>query len=443
MHRLKSRLAITCSLLACIASGQAVLAQPAAAAAPAAGAYVCPDFTLTSYTLSQTSSTVSEPFSTESGTADCRAGVTDYPHTTLDIEGTATVTCGGGLVVTGTLTISDGTNPAVSTSAFLTFDRTGSGTEGAPTPDPGTLTLGSGQQGAVAATMTTGVPFHTPIDDLCSRIPTELLTVTIQGSLGPGNSTTNSTVNTAAWTVYRYPDLLANSVFAVENGTAVTGGTTDDTTGDCDPPDQSLTLSPSESVKDVREVAINPITCQFIVETGIPNSSVVAADAANDANAASQLNDSASDLTNTGLIYARSRGYWRTWFEDPVGIDVAVVGVGTDWHWSNVGSCCVLPPVTNSVHYHWYDPSGWGLFQHNWQQSYNSTQTTSSVYAHFANGSWPPCLGHETHITFNRTTLNGRWDGSMYATVHAIKRGLNVPGCLRSLSFRHRLQYLH
>jgi hypothetical protein len=440
MHRVQARLAIIWSLLACIASAQAVLAQPAAAA-PAVGAYVCTNFKLTGY-LSQTSSTVSEPFS-ESGTTDCRAGATDYPNTTLDIEGTARVTCGGGIVVTGTLMISDGTNPAVSTSAVLTFDKTGSGTDGAVTPDPGTLTLGAGQQGAVAATMSTGVAFHTPIDDLCSRLSSEQLIVTIQGSLGPGNSTTNSTVDTAVWTVYHYSDVLANSVFTLEQGTAVTGGTSDDTTGDCDPPDQSLTLSRSESVKDVREVAINPITCQFIVETGIPTSSVVAADSANDANAARQLNDSASDLTNTGLIYARSRGYWRTWYEDDPGIDVAVAGVGTDWHWSNIGSCCALPPVTNTVHYHWYDPSGWGLFQHNWQQGYNSTETTSSVYAHFANGSWPFCFGHETHIVFNRTVIHGRWDGSLVGIVHAYKRGLNQKGCLKSLHFRHRLQFLH
>lgn len=440
MHRVKPRLAIACSLLSCIASAQAVYAQPAAAAAPAVGAYVCTDFELTGQ-LGETSSTVSEPFS-ESGTADCRAGASDYPNTTLDIEGTATVTCGGGIVVTGTLTISDGTNPAVSTSAALTFDRTGSGTDGAVTPDPGTLTLGSGQQGAVAALMKERMVLHLPNSDLCTA--GEQVYVTIKGSLEPGNSTTNSTVDTALWTVYHYSDLLANSVFALEQGTHVTGGTTDDTTGDCDPPDQSLTLSRSESVKDVREVAINPITCQFIVETGVPTPSVVAADSANDAKAASQLNGSASDLTSSGLIYARSRGYWRTWYQDwPLGIDVAVVGVGTDWHWSNIGSCCVLPPVTNSIHYHWYDPSGWGLFQHNWQQSYNSTETTSSAYAHFANGSWPGCLGHETHIVFNRTVIHGRWDGSLVGIVHAYKRGLNQNGCLKYLHFRHRLQFLH
>lgn len=439
MRRFTARLAFVFSLLACVGFCQALLAQPAAAAAPAVGAYVCTDFKLTGE-LRQTSSTASQPFS-ESGTTDCRAGATDYPHTTLDIEGTATVTCRGGIVVTGTLTISDGTNPAVSTSAALTFDKTGSGTDGAVTPDAGTLTLGSGQQGAVAALMSTGVAFHTPIDDLCSRFPPEQLTVTIQGSLAPGNSTTNSTVDTALWTVYHYSDVLANSVFTLEQGTAVTGGTTDDTTGDCDPPDTNLTLGPNDPAKDLREVAINTTTCQFLVETGTPSPNVVAADNNKDATAANRLNDSFADITGaTRIGMNHSHAYWRTWFEDPAYIDVAVVGVGTDWYWTFPGTF-VYGPVTNSVHYHWYGPSGWGLFQHNWQHGADSNQTTSSVYAHFANGSWPGCFGHETHITFNRSEVHGRFDGYIGYKVHATKRGLNVPGCLKSLHFRHRLQH--
>jgi hypothetical protein len=175
------------------------------------------------------------------------------------------------------------------------------------------------------------------------------------------------------------------------------------------------------------------------VETGIPPASVVTADKQADASAALQLNDSWSDLTNSGVVgLNQGRAYWRTWFEDPAGIDVVVLGVGTYWHYNGV---LVYPPVTSTVHYHWYDPSGWGLFQHDWQHGYNTNHSWSDAYAHFSNGSFPGCLNHHTHITFNRSKVYGYYNGDIWAYVRAIKRGLNIRTCLRALHFHHRLDH--
>ena len=421
MKRVRAALAAVC------AAFLVTLLVPAVApAAPKAGDYVCTGVKFRD-AMDEVSGTAQQSFYSET-TAGCRAGAQNFPNTWLTLSGTATIKCGSGITIVGTLSFADGTNPTVSTSVAILLTRTASGAA--------LLKTGDGHVGALEALMNNGVAFHPPTNDVCgsSGSPVE---VSLEGDIA-GAGAQPVTQVFGDWTIYDDGDLLTGSVYGLQQGTAVTGGNSDDTTGDCDLPEQSLKLTSGQSVKDLREIAFNPVTCQFLVETGVPSPSVVDAGAKSDASSATQLNDIWSDTASSGQVGLRhSSGYWRTWFEDPARIDVAVAGVGTNWHWSGL---IVYPPVSNTVHYHWYDPSGWGLFEHNWQRGYDSTRSTSSVYAHYSNGSWPGCFNHHTHITFNRTRIHGYYNGDLWGFSYARKRGLNIATCLKALHFRHRLQ---
>jgi hypothetical protein len=404
----------------------AVLWPSSAAANPGAGDYVCGDVTFGAFVNPLSSGSQTEPYSATAVT-DCKVLTKDYPHTTVKLDGNITIRCGAGATVVGTLTFADGTNPSVTTSAAVNLQKTQSGT-------PGLLSSGAGLTGEMNGLVSDGA--GPPTMDLCGG-GGDPIRLEIDGSIAPGSSQVGAT-DFGDWIYYNEGYLLSQSQFQLEDGTPVTDGT-----GDCDAPDANVTLDTNQTVQDLRELAFNPVTCQYLVETGVPPLSEVASAEQADASATPRLDDSgassALQTPATGVGLYRSHGYWRTWWEDPVGIDVTVVGDGTDWHYDGVNN---YPPVTATQHFHWYDTSGWGLFEHNWQHNWSLQKTTSSTYAHFANGSFPGCFNHETHIWFNRNTIHGDSDGRIEGIVHSTLRGLNARTCIRALHFHHRLQRL-
>jgi hypothetical protein len=119
-------------------------AGSADAGAVTAAAYNCTSFTMESWV-----DRYSEPL-TINGTGDCVASGVRHPNTALSIAGNTTVNCSADphWRLDGTLTIADGTNPAVTTPASVVLQDDGTGVGG------GTIKLGSGQTGAFVAIMT-------------------------------------------------------------------------------------------------------------------------------------------------------------------------------------------------------------------------------------------------------------------------------------------------
>jgi hypothetical protein len=119
-------------------------AGSADAGAVTAASYSCPSFTMESWV-----ERTSEPL-TLSGSGHCVAAGVRHPNTSLSIAGNTTVNCARAphWRLDGTLTIADGTNPAVTTSASVVLDNDGTGV------GSGTINLGSGQTGAFLAIMT-------------------------------------------------------------------------------------------------------------------------------------------------------------------------------------------------------------------------------------------------------------------------------------------------
>lgn len=114
-----------------------------------AGAVTAKSYSCTSFTMESWVDRYSEPL-TLSGSGDCVAAGVRHPNTSLSIAGNTTVNCSGSphWRLDGTLTIADGSNPSVTTSASLVLTNDGTGV------GSGTVNLGSGQTGGFVAIMT-------------------------------------------------------------------------------------------------------------------------------------------------------------------------------------------------------------------------------------------------------------------------------------------------
>ena len=120
-----------------------------------------------------------------------------------------------------------------------------------------------------------------------------------------------------------------------------------------------------------------------------------------------------------------SAGYYKSYFEDPVGLDVNSVRNGTDWYWNYI---CVSNPY-GSYAYGWYSPSGWRLRDNNWSNTYNCDRTHVTSYVHYSNGVF--CATIDTHTYYNRNHVYGWYDGWLLGAVTWQKSG----GCTYLLSF--------
>ena len=158
---------LTGSLFAAAATTVALSLAPASAsAAPAVGDYSCATFSLGPSWVDATGGSV-----TMSGSGNCVAQHTRY-SAGLSLNGTVTVSCAPNSVsITGPLTISDGVNAPVTTSATISLSGTSTGANG-------TITLASGQQGVVTAIVTR--LFLSPGDFCTDR--TEPVDLTLRGS---------------------------------------------------------------------------------------------------------------------------------------------------------------------------------------------------------------------------------------------------------------------
>lgn len=231
-----------------------------------------------------------------------------------------------------------------------------------------------------------------------------------------------------AWVYYKETYNLANSTVETVDGVV------DPATGTCDLPDTQFSLSPSQTVLDKRVTGFNSQKCLFQIETGVPPANQVTADENTDTQAANTVASNASPATEVVAASSgtHSKGYLRSWWEDPAGIDVTVVRNGTDWHWDRT---CTRSPVYGSYSYHWYTPSGWGLHENNWQNSYRCYDSTSSSYVHFQNGIF--CSGFDVDTYYNRNSIHGRYDGYLIGRWHSYNRG--AP-CKDWLHFHSRLR---
>jgi len=226
---------------------------------------------------------------------------------------------------------------------------------------------------------------------------------------------------------------LRNSVTATLKGERVAPGACEYTS--------RLKLAPGEQAIREEEVASDPANCTMTVRRGTPadaiqsdsaepRSSRKEGGAAATAGPSGRSPDSAADQTAAAAV--RSAGYYKSYFEDPVGIDVNSVRNSVDWYWNGSyvynGYC--------RYNYGWYSPSGWGLKENNFFCRYENSQTQvrSSSYVHFKNGVF--CFPLDTHTYYERNNAYGKYNGYLVGQVNWRKTG----GCTGLLRFRTELR---
>jgi hypothetical protein len=190
--------------------------------------------------------------------------------------------------------------------------------------------------------------------------------------------------------------------------------------GACVMPGGSMSLAPDQRAVEVREVEFDTDTCVATMEEGVPPASTLDETGTSGSDSAS---GSAPDRRGPTATAARRRrrlravaaatyrsaGYVSTWYEDPVNINVNLVRAKIDYYYNF--SCTWGNLATWQEE--WYTTSGWSRIGHDFQYADRCDLAASSVYAQFLNGVF--CAGGNVWTTYDRTSIHGHKDGSLWA----------------------------
>jgi hypothetical protein len=209
-------------------------------------------------------------------------------------------------------------------------------------------------------------------------------------------------------------------------------------------------LRPGQEAVEVREVALNPSTCQARVERGVPTGNAAASQPpASDWTSRSggqkstfkgeQSAKGSEDVVSAAARrpVTRSKGFHRSFWKDPVNIVVNRVGNTTRWRWNRIR---VVGPVYGYYNYGWFAASGWRKKSSDFNNYYTSYQTTASSRVHYRNGIFCEVItgtfGSPTHAYYNRNKVHGRFNGNLVGEWNSYLRG----GCRGLLRFDHVLK---
>jgi hypothetical protein len=182
-----------------------------------------------------------------------------------------------------------------------------------------------------------------------------------------------------------------------------------------------MTLAPGEQGMRGDQVRIDPENCltEIAVTRGkAATPSVPPAESSVSMNRGERPRGTGGELGNNATAFIQSRGYLRTFWEDPIFIDLNGVKNEVDWFWNNTG--CLVPNLGGRT-YDWFTPSGWNLLAENWQNVFNCSLQSSSSFAHFRNGIF--CLGADSDTVYDRNTVRGSWDGFLYGESFTVFSG--------------------
>lgn len=166
-----------------------------------------------------------------------------------------------------------------------------------------------------------------------------------------------------------------------------------------------LELEPNENAVAEQDLGYNFVTCEAWVEQGTPPPDAVAEWTAD------------SDPMRPADEY-RSGGYFKTWWKDPVKLQLNSVTNWTYWHWD--GSC-VRTPVQRWPSYRHASWSGWSRRADNWNAFLGCASTGNNSYAHYLNSQF--CHGADTETFYDRNRHWGNKYGKMGGGVITWARG--------------------
>lgn len=169
------------------------------------------------------------------------------------------------------------------------------------------------------------------------------------------------------------------------------------------------------------EVAFNPSTCQAVYATGPVQH--VASDVNEGTSSSSGSGPSRGTVTSatTSLAADPTKAYFlRTWYEDPLGIDVT--SLRNDVEWSYVPGVCNTSYKWKR-HATWYTTTDWYLQAAGDQPSFTCGNAQSNSHADMANGSFcAPLNTTYTHYYYTHYVWGG-YNGNAHYGWHDEKVG--------------------
>lgn len=157
-------------------------------------------------------------------------------------------------------------------------------------------------------------------------------------------------------------------------------------------------LAPGAAGFEEDEVAFDPSTCQAVYAVGPIQ---------HPAAAAGELSTSASGATGDAAASGGDPAfYMKTFYEDPVGIDVT--SLRNDLEWSYSGGC--VRSYKWKRHATWYSPSGWGLNSVGDSPWLNCGSAGSNSHADMENNIFCAFTNTWTHYYYNHY-VKGTPDG--------------------------------
>lgn len=174
----------------------------------------------------------------------------------------------------------------------------------------------------------------------------------------------------------------------------------------------SLSLAPDQMAVGQETIGVDDATCTMKVRRGTPADAPTA--------------PTSADGVGTTAIVGHSAGYFKSFTEDPVFIDVNAVRNDVNWFWD--GSR--VAQMTCDKSFGLFAPTGWVLVASNTFCRYenNQTQSHSSSFAQFRNV--PFCWPNTTETVYDRNNVYGMANGWLRGDSSVVNRG----GCTNLLS---------
>lgn len=201
-----------------------------------------------------------------------------------------------------------------------------------------------------------------------------------------------------------------------------------DADGICQLPEVSLELDNSQVAVAAHQMSLNKTTCEATFEMGTPSAEEIAEA---DADAGALIAADAITDADLGGAVINSQGYFKSWYEDPIGIDVTSVLNRVNWNWDGV---CTRGRANHSTSWGWFEASGWRLDARDFDMHHTCARAWNDTFANYFNGAF--CINFDTRTIYDRNLVQGQWNGWLKGQVRAFKRG----GCTDLLSFHFMLR---
>lgn len=199
--------------------------------------------------------------------------------------------------------------------------------------------------------------------------------------------------------------------------------------GGCSFRSPTLTATTPGTVVLLKELQYNPATCQSLVAHGR-----VAGASTGILTPPTPQTVTSADAISAGIGvggWTTHAGYHRSWFEDPLRIDVNVVR--THVQWAENGSRVSTTSYDGSHRLEWLNGTGWYSVSSSLEKFASQQSIHIRSYAHFKNPGF--CALFTTHTYHNHNNVFGWYNGQLTGYVNWSK----TSGCSWLLGHRSKL----